>query len=304
MPFSTARPCFLLLAILALPARGFLFDDLPVFFPLLRCGVAFLRSDFAILNFDKYDDFFRDDSVFELAQTGIYQGAADIEEYIRFIDPASSPYVARLDRENKVNERKFLQYNSDTGQCEFLVIERNVVLLDPTNTNYLPEFHGIVMVKVYFDLKERYFTRMSAYYPEDFLRVFFGVALNSENTRRHVCSEVIEGSCSDIVSATDDCEASLQALPFAEGPLNHIDDDSQGCRALHAAFAGKNPEQHCAHLSFSRLQDPRGRFKCQSSKLRLRRLPSDLFTESDFAAHRKFAIKMGIDPEIGHDSEA
>jgi hypothetical protein len=149
-----------------------------------------------------------------------------------------------------------------------------------------------------FHLKERYITRIDIFIPKDVLRLTFGIALKSDNPRRFVCEEVIKGSCSDFLDATDDCEASLQALPLTEGPDHHIDGNTQGCRALHAVFAKTNPEAHCAHLSFSPLKDPNGNLVCQNSAFLP---PSELFTESDFASYEQFALTVGIDPEVSHD---
>jgi hypothetical protein len=267
-----------------------------IFSPKARCSLAYLRSGFDINDFAHYPDFFRNDSVVQLAQAGIYQGAHDIEEYIKFVYAAFSPYLAQDDPEKTQIRVKILGYHN--GQCEYLSINKFGIFFDPSTTDYLSPVEHVNMVKLYLNLDQGYVTRLNVFFPADFLRLFFGVALNSDNTRRYICEQVIAGSCSGILNATADCEATLETLPPADGELNYVDGNSQGCRALHAAFAATNPVMHCAHLSFTPLADPRGRFKCQTSK---KTPPSDLFTEEELALYRKFARRHGIDPDLGHD---
>lgn len=160
------------------------------------------------------------------------------------------------------------------------------------------------MVKLFLDLNKRIITRANAYYTPDFLRVFFGSGLGSQNTRKFVCEQVVNGQCKDILSTTNstvDCENKMEALSLGDGPLFRVDGKTQTCRALHAVFAQKNPEMHCAHLSFEPMKDPKGRIKCQTSGTTV---PTDLFTENEFNIFNTFAIAKGIDPAIGHNCSA
>jgi hypothetical protein len=236
----------------------------------------------------------------QLAQAGIYKGADNIEEYVKFAYAGYSPYLSMM----KVNapQVRFLRYKN--GQCEFLSLYKTSLLLDPVNTNAPPRFEYVNMVKLFYKLKSRYIPRIHVFFPNGFLRLFFDVALNADPTRRYICEEVIAGPCSSYLNSSIDttnstvCESTLQALPTAEGTMYHIDGNSQGCRALHATFAVTNPIQHCAHVSFTPLQDPNGSIKCQNSTFTP---PSSLFEESELEAFRTFARQNDIDPDIGHN---
>jgi len=270
-------------------------------FPIIQCGLAYVFLGFDILDFDTYAKVFRDDSVAQVAQSGSYQGASNIEEYIRFASAETSAYLTR-DQEEQTTRSKILGFNSDTKQCEFLAVNTFDFFFDPTTTKAgTPSFTHLNMVRVYLDYKERYITRLNVYYHHEFLGLLFGDILSSENTRRYLCEDVIGGACSDIVNVTDDCEGNLALLSGVEGPLSYFDGDTQGCRALHSVFAATNPVNHCPHVSFDPMEDPQGRIKCQTSQ---GVLPSELFTEQDFAEYRDFANSVGIDPDLGHNCAA
>jgi hypothetical protein len=279
-----------------------------ILFPKVRCSLAFRRLDFSIGSFDKYPVYFRNDSAIQLAQAGIYQGPKDMEEYIKFVVPGYSPY---LNKANLTQSRKYIRENTlkrvvgyKDGKCEFLLIYKRTMDVNATNTNALPKFNYLTMLKILFDFESNYITKINVFFTVDFLRSFFSKALDSDNTRRFVCKDVIEGPCAGILNQTTDltnetqCEATLKNLPIADGALAHIDGYSQGCRALHGAFAQVNPNVHCPHLSFAPMADFLGRFKCQHSK---EVLPSELFAQSDFDTFRSFATSHDIDPDIGHD---
>jgi hypothetical protein len=278
--------------------------DGQILFPKLQCLLAFRRLDFAIDNFHQYPVYFHNDSILQLAQAGVYHGATDIEEYVKFGISGYSPYL--LNTSNPVSRQntltKVLGYRD--GHCEFLQVLKFRALLNTSNTKDMPFFNYIVMAKLYLHLDTGYIAKLNVYFAPDFLRLFFDVAMNSNNTRRFLCREIMSGACGHILnqtvaSASPQCEDTLQALPTTQGTWNHFDGNSSGCRAMHGAFAQHNPV-HCPHLSFTPMLDPRGRIKCQESK---KVLPSDLFTESDMETFRTFGRRRGIDPELGHDSE-
>ena len=75
------------------------------------CYRAFALAGFDIFDFDRYPEFFNDDSIFQLAQTGSYHGAAGIEEYVRFASP-TSPYIERLKSYDKSAKVKTARYES------------------------------------------------------------------------------------------------------------------------------------------------------------------------------------------------
>jgi hypothetical protein len=272
------------------------------FFPKLRCAWALRQSGFDLYDFANYPKFFHNDSIVELAQAGQYQGAASIEEYVKFAFEKYSPYLANTNftpsRRNtrQTTSNKVLGYRD--GQCEFRSVVKTYMVVNPANTNALPRFNFMLMVKLRLNFERRYLTKLDVYFTTDFIRIFFDLALNSPNTRRFLCDKVIAGPCAGILNHSNACEADLQALPILNGPLNHFDGNSSGCRALHGAFAQTNPIGHCAHISLLPLADPMGRIKCQVSK---QVAPSDLFSEADIEAFRAFSIEKGIDPEKGHD---
>jgi len=288
-------------------ASAFFFDPWFYFFgsplfPDIQCALALVSSGFNIFDFDTYNGAFRDDSVAQVAQSGIYHGAQNIAEYIRFVRAESSPFLTKDPEWSEFTFRaKILGFNSDTKQCEFRAMNAFPFFFEPTTTKAgTPSFTHLNMVRLSFDYKERYISRVNVYYSPKFLELMFGDILSSENTRRYICQEVIGGVCSDIVDATDDCEGNLALLPGVEGPLSHFEGNSQGCRALHSVFALTNLN-HCPHVSFSPMEDPNGKIKCQTSQLLD---PSELFTEEDFAEYRDFANEVGIDPDLGHNCDA
>lgn len=290
-----------ILLLLVSPTHSFIggtFDDF-LLFPRIRCLLAFLNLKFVLNDFEQYNRFFRDDSYMHLAQAGIYQGADNIEEYVKFAYAEYSPFTSIDNPDDPPPNNSFLRYQD--GQCEFLSLYKTKEFFDANNTNAIEPFEYIVMVKLFLDMKSRYFRKIHVYYTDDFLRVYFDVALNSDATRRYVCEKVMAGPCQSQLNITNvtACEAKLNTLPTAEGAKNYFDGYSQACRKVHAAFAATNPTMHCAHLSFTPLADPNGKIKCQTSAMTP---PASLFTESDFAAFRKEAEKYGIDPIKGHNS--
>ena len=268
-------------------------------FSRIRCFWAFWKTDLDFANFDRYDQYFRNDSVVELAQAGKYVGAANIQEYVQFAFVGeNSPYLLPGDTSQRQFSIRFLNYQD--GLCEFRMLFKFQYVLNPIYTAAPPPFELVDMVRLYLHREERYFSRVNVFYTNDFLSLFFGVALNSEATRQYVCEQVMGGPCAAELNTTNTtvCISTLQELPTAQGTNQYIDGKSQGCRALHAVFAFANPKQHCAHLSFTPLADPSGNVKCQTSQ---GTSPSDLFTEADFSTFRRFAEKNGIDPDIGHN---
>ena len=65
------------------------------------------------------------------------------------------------------------------------------------------------------------------------------------------------------------------------------------CRKVHAVFAANN-SNHCAHLSFKPMADPKGKFKCQESA----QVPvSDLFSDDELATFATFVAAEGFEPD-------
>jgi hypothetical protein len=237
-----------------------------------------------------------------LAQTGTYQGEPNIEEYVKFLFAGYSPYISCCNDFIK-REVNFVGY--DNGQCQFVnLLTRNVQFIPNATDAPTVPIQVAAGLKLYLDFERRYISQINVFYTDDYLRVFFDTFLNSNNTRRFICS-VMDGPCASILNTTANfeissnktCPDNLLALPTVTG-LNYVDGKSRGCRALHAAFANSNPTQHCPHLSFAPLQDPSGNVKCQTSK---NILPSTLFTVRELEMYAKFAKSVGLDPVKGHN---
>jgi hypothetical protein len=267
-------------------------------FARLRCYLAVYFSGFAVEKFDQYSEFFRDDSVVQLAQAGIYEGANSINEYIKFAWADYSPYLTVEGPNNPKPKISFQGYKD--GQCKFLVVNKKALNMDPATTRAALSFDYVFLGQLFYDFRSRYVTRINFYFTNDFLRLFFDDLLNSDPTRRFVCEQVMAGPCEPQLNITNvtACEETLNLLPTAQGSFNHIDGNSQGCRALHGYLASIDPTIHCSHLSFTPLVDPNGKIKCQTS---LFVPPTDLFSEADIQALRSYAEKYNIDPDLGHN---
>ena len=270
-------------------------------FPQVQCLIHAAKENFALVNFDKYDQYFRDDSVMVLAQTGQYISATNIEEYVKFSLPKYSPFfmgdTADYEYIDKYAIPRYIGYDPETGLCEFQTMSRIRYQMNPATTGSNTTFDLIIMGTAFYNINEGYFSRINLFYQLNFLDLFFNTLLNSTNTQNFICSVFQSDECSTIVNATNDCQATLADLPITEGEQFYADGNSQGCRALHSVLATINPSSHCPHISFSPVPDPKGAIKCQeSSGIK----PTDLFTPTEFKAYEDFARKNGIGPEIGH----
>jgi len=223
----------------------------------------------------------------------LYEGADNIEEYTRFINADDSPYF-NASPSLKKNIR-FMRYNSKTGNCEFLGLYHQQFVTNPDTTIDKMDFQNVAMIKLLYNFRYHYIKAVHVYYSQDFLAAFFGYVINSSNTRKFICT-VIERDCKSYIKSTANCIQSLEAMPATDSN-GHVDGLSQGCRALHAVFAGTNVK-HCPHISFSPMQDMHGKTKCQTTE---NILPSNLFTSNEFMLFNKFCIKVGLDPAKGHD---
>lgn len=265
-------------------------------FQTFRCYLSILFLRFEFLDLDRYDSYFRSDSVMTLAQAGRYEGVDDIREYVNFGHPVS-PFIA--DGPNPIaDDRFFGGYDWETGQCKFTsVFQRNFKTSKETTAGAV-DFNNVFMINLFLDLKGKYISKINLFYPLGFLDYYFADLLNSNSTRNFIC-DLMSGKCEGLVSEHDEqeCPGMLDTLPASSGEKRSIDGNSQGCRVLHSAFAQVNPENHCAHISFDAREDPKNRIKCQESE---NISPEDLFSLDDFAFFEKFARKQGFDPEIGY----
>ena len=54
----------------------------------------------------------------------------------------------------------------------------------------------------------------------------------------------------------------VRALPLVDSESGWTG-KSLGCRLLHGAFVARGNDYHCNHISFKKLEDPKGNVKCQ-----------------------------------------
>jgi hypothetical protein len=90
------------------------------------CLVAFGGLGFDLLSYERYDEYFSDDSVMTFAQAGRYIGPKDIKEYVRFADTSTPEHISFYDSSVPiaVGAPQFKGV-SDDGTCDFLGIGTN-----------------------------------------------------------------------------------------------------------------------------------------------------------------------------------
>jgi hypothetical protein len=95
-----------------------------------RCFLRLLFLDFDVLDFDKYDRYFNDDSIMEFAAAGSYQGANGIAEYVRFATP-SSPFIldGNLSSSDMTGELAFVRsiFGTLRGKLQFCYDDKVVL---------------------------------------------------------------------------------------------------------------------------------------------------------------------------------
>jgi len=92
------------------------------------------------------------------------------------------------------------------------------VVPDPATTKpNLAAFDNVYMIKLFFDLEEKYITRTILCFPLGLREYVFGDVFQTENTSNFICG-VLGGPCADFGEDFDkgSCEADLEALPAFE----------------------------------------------------------------------------------------
>lgn len=150
-------------------------------------------------------------------------------------------------------------YDYETGICSFRAFNGIQQTTNPANTAALQvNIRSSTIAKIKMDLAHGYWKSQDFYLGRD----FWGVALrdmqDSNNTCAFICS-VMTTECAEILATsggdnTANCTARFEELPFVTpSPVDDgvfiFQQNSLGRRALHAAFARVNREQHCAHIS-------------------------------------------------------
>jgi hypothetical protein len=251
------------------------------------CLGGFGGLDFDISSYERYDEYFSDDSVMTLSQAGRYIGPEDIEEYVRFADTSTPEHTSFYEGAAQIAiAAPQFKGVSDDGTCQFLIILTNQYNTSAT-VSRASTHNTAIMFRIFYELSDNKISSINVFYSQPYLDFFFGNVLNTAPTRNFICS-VLEDECSETYArnklsteGSNSCMLLLETLPLATGNLSYVDGYSQGCRALHAAFASQNAV-HCAHISFAPEEDPKGNIKCQDSA---EILISDLFDPQDLVSY-------------------
>lgn len=149
------------------------------------CFFSFAAMNFVVDDLERYPDFFKDDSVMQLPQAGSYIGADGIKEYVGFLTPIS-PFIAKLTA--KAESVSLTGIDTDKGLCEFVVFQQHQFEMEPWVTPY-DAYNSTAMTKIYFSPSEGCIRRINVFFNENFLELFFGLLLNTDQTRSFaVCS--------------------------------------------------------------------------------------------------------------------
>jgi len=257
--------------------------------PADACFSGLQSSKLDLMDTHKFDEWFDDSSILELAETGVYKGAAEIREYAEFF---KSPFY---DYHERLTPYKFTPVSFTKDECIINVSTANRAQI---NAKYgRPRCaESVVSFTAYFTVEpEFHIRRINLFYSQAYLTEMFAQSLNTDSIRDFVCN-VMESNCQSTFqlnnATSQSCRETYDALP-STNTEGHLDDNSKGCRILHSAFAAENKD-HCPHLSFVPENDLKGRMKCQESK---HTKPSDLFTDFELDSIRNFAIQKGFLPD-------
>jgi hypothetical protein len=273
-----------------------------IFFPKLRCLLRLGLMRFDVANFDRYEKFFRDDSYMRIAETGAFKGIDEMKEYVQ-MGAAISPYFTT---DSIVDAIRFEALGYDQGSCSFLGMTVVTQTSDPTHTGGDVTFRTAAMTKIELNLEDGYVESMDGFLPRGFWDVALRGLQDSDNTRAFICS-VMETECAEELpeGAADDCLTKLSSseMPFTtsgDDGILRFEEDSSSCRALHAALAQIDSEQHCPHISFEPMEDPNGKTKCQPGGAGTLYTHQDLFTAEQLSNFAQYMEDAGFD-ESGTD---
>lgn len=139
--------------------------------------------------------------------------------------------------------------NNEEGQC---VITTVGVKLDYT----------VVLFGFGFNIK-----KMSLFYPEKFLGIFFNNIIGGNAVTNYICDTVLCDKCQDVYKANGlnetNCKQKYNNLPPVDA-YGYLDDYAKGYRIFHSVFVAINPK-HCPHMSFIPIKDYHDEFWCQKS---------------------------------------
>jgi len=260
--------------------------------PAAACLSALRSSEFDLLETNRFDEWFDDSSVMKLSQTGSFQGAADIQEYIKFLTGVYFDFYGTL------FEHKVTPLSLTEDECIVNVVTARKFQI---NADYgLPVcFENIVSTTLYFTVKPVFLVqKVNVFSSPAIGEALWGQWLNTEGVKDFVC-DTMEANCQSTYQMNNLtpqlCRETYDALPATdiEGG-GGVATNSKGCRAMHATFAAQNKD-HCPHLSYIPETDINGKIKCQEGTKTSK--PSDLFTTFELDLVKDFAIQKGFSPD-------
>lgn len=227
-----------------------------------ECVEAFelLQLDFE--DFTRFPKYFNENSTMYVAQTGIYHGVDGIEEYIRFVSK-SNPYITERDTV-AVSPMKLHGFDPVEETCSFS-LHRAIRL----ETNPEMAVEGTVVFAIFtlveFDYRQNVISTVHTGFKKDSVDLLFGVILNTEGVRNHICDVSGSSLCNEtnVGMTHEQCMENLWELPAMTNG-DRLDGDSVGCRAIHAILSEWD-SRHCPHISFEPQADYQGKVKCQTT---------------------------------------
>lgn len=275
------------------------------------CIGALVGAQFVLAEGADYSQWFDENSVMNLAQTGSFYGADGIKEYVKFV------YDPFLFLETGIYDIPFNPFTDSPGdstipnvdtivrdgqKCEVTVATKLCQTFPgpQVDTSSIGQSADLVLgYRLFFDVEEfdPPFTqskilvnKVNVYIPDAYLVELFGAGFVTDAMRQNIC-EIMRDSCAPIWEMNfeeadrtiPNCVQEMAKLdPVESATFNavnlggYIDGNSSGCRILHSAFAEKNPF-HCPHISFMPVADPAGGIICQDETTANRVNPEELF---------------------------
>jgi len=259
-----------------------------------HCILGLKRSGLDLLETDKYDQWFNDDSTMGLAQAGVFTGPEAMAEYVDF---TKSTYFSLY--EDLVSEKTRV-VSATRNECVVQVAVENKVQVKPEYSKSGKSECIITTVGYKLDYKMGLLgsafniRRTKVFYPQQFLVELFNNLIGGEGVTDYICDTVLRDSCPEVYKLNNltetTCKTMYDALPGVDG-YGYLDDYAKGCRILHSAFAAINPK-HCPHMSFKPIKDYHGDLWCQKSG---GVKAEDLFTKDDLAFINEFSKNNGMD---------
>lgn len=148
------------------------------------------------------------------------------------------------------------------------------------------------------DLRSLHIELEDLFIPPPFITALYIDYANSTSLVNGTC-RVMEDVCPEVYKANGfsdqgDCIKRMDSLPVAtknSRGLYTVEGNSSGCRHLHASLAVRSPETHCAHLSFTPMDDPDGKVKCSVSEDLSN---EDFFSPLDMHLFQAVALETGM----------